>query len=421
MSDTVIRVTDLAKLYLIGHELRHDTLRDRLAHGWRHSWQALRRARRAVIQGEVEEFWALREVNFEIRRGEVFGVIGRNGAGKSTLLKLLSRITEPTRGRIELRGRVAALLEVGTGFHPELTGRENIYLNGAVLGMPKDEIRRQFDAIVAFAEVEQFLDTPVKRYSSGMYVRLAFAVAAHLEPDILIVDEVLAVGDASFQKKCLGKMQEVSRQDGRTVLIVSHNLSQISALTQRCLLLEQGRVQAFGRTSEVLRSYFGADDSARSEWTAPAPPDDPVVQRVRITTSEPGNVQAYGRALTVEFELWHPRPLKDACFSFQFLNQALQPVVHLWRYSTERPFAHEPGITRLRCEIPFVHLNVGPYRLRTYFSGPPGSPFFLLQEPELSFEVVRLDQGTLFGWRPEACAYFEEANWHVEPSRANQP
>ena len=234
-ADPVILVENLGKRYVIGHQVRHDTLRDALGHGFRGLWSSVRGQR--AHGRSSEDFWALRDVSFQVQRGEVVGIIGRNGAGKSTLLKILSRITEPTQGRVELRGRVASLLEVGTGFHPELSGRENIFLNGAILGMSRAEIRRKFDEIVAFAEVEKFLDTPVKHYSSGMYVRLAFAVAAHLEPEILIVDEVLAVGDAQFQEKCLGKMREVSRQDGRTVLLVSHNMSVILSLCQRALLL----------------------------------------------------------------------------------------------------------------------------------------------------------------------------------------
>jgi lipopolysaccharide transport system ATP-binding protein len=207
----------------------------------------------------VEEFWALEDVSFEVKQGEVVGIIGRNGAGKSTLLKILSRVTEPTKGRVTIRGRVASLLEAGTGFHAELTGRENIYLNGAILGMTRREINRKFDEIVAFAEVEKFLDTPVKRYSSGMYLRLAFAVAAHLEPEILIVDEVLAVGDAEFQKKCLGKMDDVSRREGRTVLLVSHNLNVISRLCQKGIWLERGCVRQSGSPAELIKSYFGQE------------------------------------------------------------------------------------------------------------------------------------------------------------------
>src|SRR3954463_13480814 len=209
-----------------------------------------------------EEFWALRDVSFTVKQGDSIAVIGRNGAGKSTLLKVLSRITEPTSGRIRIRGRIGSLLEVGTGFRPELTGRENVFLNGAILGMRRAEIKAKFDEIVAFAEVEQFLDTPVKRYSSGMYVRLAFAVAAHLEPEILIVDEVLAVGDVEFQKKCLGKMDEVSRREGRTVLFVSHNMAAIAELTSRAMLLEAGSLMVDDRTTETLSTYLakhGAD------------------------------------------------------------------------------------------------------------------------------------------------------------------
>ncbi|MBV8093168.1 MAG: ABC transporter ATP-binding protein, partial [Acetobacteraceae bacterium] len=214
------------------------------------------RGRQVVPGHQVEEFWALKDVSLEVERGEVLGIIGRNGAGKSTLLKILSRITEPTRGRVVLRGRVASLLEVGTGFHPELTGRENIHLNGAILGMARAEIRRRFDEIVAFAGVEKFIDTPVKRYSSGMYVRLAFAVAAHLQPEILVVDEVLAVGDAEFQQKCLGKMDEVSRREGRTVLFVSHNLSIVEKLCQRCIWLDRGTIRQSDSVAAVIKGYL---------------------------------------------------------------------------------------------------------------------------------------------------------------------
>ncbi len=219
----------------------------------------------AIVQGdETEEFWALKDVSFTINRGDRIGIIGRNGAGKSTLLKVLSRITEPTKGRIKIAGRVASLLEVGTGFHPELNGRENIYLNGAILGMDKSEIRKKFDAIVAFAEVEKFLDTPVKRYSSGMYVRLAFAVAAHLEPDILIVDEVLAVGDSQFQKKCMGKMQEVGKE-GRTVVFVSHNMAMISSLCEKAIYLRDGVIADFGPASSVILKYATSNQNSPSE------------------------------------------------------------------------------------------------------------------------------------------------------------
>ncbi len=270
--DIVIRAEDVSKRYRISHLAGQATLRDTMHHAARLAWRRLRWNTKL----SREDFWALRDINFEIKRGEVVGIIGRNGAGKSTLLKTLSRITEPTTGRITLKGRVASLLEVGTGFHPELTGRDNIFLNGAILGMSRVEIRKKFDEIVAFAEVERFLDTPVKRYSSGMYVRLAFAVAAHLEPEILIVDEVLAVGDAAFQKKCLGKMQDVASQQGRTILFVSHNLGTLQAICDRGLVMEQGRV-AFdgdcraaaahylreGRMAGAIRDFAGRDPGLR--------------------------------------------------------------------------------------------------------------------------------------------------------------
>ena len=260
----MVAVEGLGKRYHLrrAERDRYVTLRDAMAGAAAASVRWLHPARTA--RAATEEFWALRGVSFEVRQGQVVGIIGRNGAGKSTLFKILSRITEPTTGRAILNGRVASLLEVGTGFHPELTGRENIYLNGAVLGMTRAEIRRQFDAIVAFAGVEQFLETPVKRYSSGMYVRLAFAVAAHLEPEVLIVDEVLAVGDLEFQQKSLGKMQEVSRS-GRTVLFVSHNMAAVNALTTRTLLLDQGEVAFDGRTAEAIGCYSQLAVQARSQ------------------------------------------------------------------------------------------------------------------------------------------------------------
>ncbi len=276
MSETIITVENLSKKYLIGHRAaqreRYTALRDVIVRETRNlTRKAIDLVRgRQIVQGdEVEEFWALRNVNFEVKRGEILGIIGRNGAGKSTLLKILSRITEPTGGRVVLRGRVASLLEVGTGFHRELTGRENIFLNGAILGMTQREIRQKFDEIAAFAQVEQFIDTPVKQFSSGMYVRLAFAVAAHLEPEILIVDEVLAVGDVEFQKKCLGKMDEVSRRDGRTVLLVSHNLAVVAALARRALVLDSGRVVADGPTQDAISMYISAGSSAATYLRAP--------------------------------------------------------------------------------------------------------------------------------------------------------
>lgn len=315
-SDFAIQVRSLSKLYHIGAlQQQHDTLRDALVA------RLKRPAGSSAKQGDGRNgntIWALKDVSFDIERGEVIGVVGRNGAGKSTLLKILSRITEPTSGRAEIHGRVGSLLEVGTGFHPELTGRENIYLNGAILGMRKVEIDRQFDNIVAFAEIEKFLDTPVKRYSSGMYVRLAFAVAAHLEPEILLVDEVLAVGDAAFQDKCLGKMGDVARS-GRTVLFVSHNLGAVKRLCQHSLWIQAGQVAGLGRTDEIIGSYLEAAASHESTWRAEGdrgrPQTGPVVVRsVSLLNSagHPGD----------RFEM-------DSSFSIEMVYDVLSPLENL--------------------------------------------------------------------------------------------
>jgi len=284
----VIKVESLSKKYIIRHQTagRYVALRDVLTNG------AINLGRRILHpfaerppDDQHEAFWALKDVSFEINQGDRVGIIGRNGAGKSTLLKILSRITEPTSGRVSIKGRVASLLEVGTGFHPELTGRENIFLNGAVLGMSKAEIKRKFDEIVDFAEVEKFLDTPVKRYSSGMYVRLAFAVAAHLEPEILVVDEVLAVGDAQFQKKCLGKMQDVSAKEGRTVLFVSHNIGAINSLCNTGILLQNGLCVKNDNISSVLNMYMAGSDANRTDT-------DPC--RSEVTLSKPIVIRKWG-------------------------------------------------------------------------------------------------------------------------------
>ncbi|GAA6621354.1 ABC transporter ATP-binding protein [Scytonema sp. NUACC26] len=265
MSDTVIRVENLGKKYIIGHQQqeRYTALRDVIANNVKALLNPFQKEK-SQIQNSKEEFWALKDVSFEIKQGDRVGIIGRNGAGKSTLLKILSRITEPTTGSVRIKGRVASLLEVGTGFHPELTGRENIFLNGAILGMSKAEITKKFDEIVAFAEVEKFLDTPVKRYSSGMYVRLAFAVAAHLEPEILVVDEVLAVGDAAFQKKCLGKMEDVGKE-GRTVLFVSHNMSAIRSLCTLAIALSNGTLKDIGEINNITDKYLADISKSKPE------------------------------------------------------------------------------------------------------------------------------------------------------------
>jgi lipopolysaccharide transport system ATP-binding protein len=307
--DVVIRAEGLGKKYLIGHvseRERYVALRDVLARGAGNLWRKRARMARGrdIVAGDtVEEFWALKDVSFEVRRGEVLGIIGRNGAGKSTLLKILSRITEPSEGRVTIKGRVASLLEVGTGFHPELTGRENIYLNGAILGMTRAEIRKKFDEIVAFAEVEKFIDTPVKRYSSGMYVRLAFAVAAHLEPEILVVDEVLAVGDFEFQKKCLGKMSEVAGA-GRTVLLVSHNMGSVVSLCNSAIVLQHGRVIDIGPPNRIVLTYT----SASLETATIKFPSRPNIPSITVISVDKEALRCGNFSASIEFA--SPYPLR---------------------------------------------------------------------------------------------------------------
>lgn len=297
MADIAVRVQNLGKQYQLGRPVSNQMLREALANALRAPFRAL--GRRAAGDRSADQrnlIWALRNVSFEIGRGEIVGIIGPNGAGKSTLLKILSRITEPTTGRVEIHGRVGSLLEVGTGFHPELTGRENVYLSGTFLGMKKAEIDRKLDEILAFSEIEKFADTPVKHYSSGMYVRLAFGVAAHLEPEILIVDEVLAVGDAAFQRKCLNKMEDV-RQHGRTVLFVSHNMSAVTRLCQRAILIMGGSIQQDGPAAQVTSSYLlsSLKTTADRTWDDPAKaPGDEVVRlrSIRIRSAEGATVEA---------------------------------------------------------------------------------------------------------------------------------
>jgi lipopolysaccharide transport system ATP-binding protein len=323
MSNIAIRAEHLSKRYRLGGTLdRHPTLRDAMVSAARAPMRALRQGR--LRNGKQADFWALRDVSFDVRRGEVLGIIGRNGAGKSTLLKLLSRVTRPTAGRAEIRGRVGSLLEVGTGFHPELTGRENIYLNGAVLGMTRTDIRRKFEAIVDFAEIEQFLDTPVKRYSSGMHMRLAFSIAAHLEPEILIVDEVLAVGDASFQKKCLGKMGSVAHE-GRTVVFVSHSMPTVLSLCERIVLLEAGAVVDQGLPPAIVQRYLTsllASGTVALDQRRDRMGDGSVrLVSVRIQGAEPDGVIRSGSRLKLVIDYQSETPVRQPQFVVSVLDQ----------------------------------------------------------------------------------------------------
>lgn len=416
-NEVVINVENLSKSYLIGHETSRrggqESFRDmigRHAKNFAHAGFDMMRGRQLIHGGEVEEFWALKDVSFEVGRGEVMGVIGRNGAGKSTLLKILSRITEPTEGRVRIKGRVSSLLEVGTGFHPELTGRENIFLNGAILGMTKQEITAKFDQIVDFAEIEKFLDTPVKRYSSGMYVRLAFAVAAHLEPEILIIDEVLAVGDVVFQKKCLGKMQSIANS-GRTVLFVSHNMQTIAGLTERAILLQAGHVVAIGRSTEIIERYLAALAPGNAVYHRVASGQRPEITQVELHTSSLGHLQQFGKPMTVDVEIHTPEPVPNAAVSFQIMTSSHQPVVHVLNLDREVPMLRSSGTHRLTCLFPKVRLYPGIYHLDFYFGASEPRRVFEAPHQICPFEVAVLDEIREFYWSPNRALYVEDVEW----------
>jgi lipopolysaccharide transport system ATP-binding protein len=385
---SAIIVENLGKRYSIGHQVRHDTLRDALVQGLRGLLPSNGRKHRA----DREDFWALQDVSFKVEPGEVVGIIGRNGAGKSTLLKILSRITEPTSGKIHLKGRVASLLEVGTGFHPELSGRENIFLNGAILGMSRAEIRRKFDEIVAFSEVERFLDTPVKRYSSGMYVRLAFAVAAHLEPEILIVDEVLAVGDAQFQNKCLGKMKQVSKEGGRTVLFVSHNMSAVLGLCSSALLLAQGRLAFNGPVPDAVSRYLlNASSSGGIYQRAQEAPASAVeIHRIEILDSAgmPASTLNNSRPLTVRISYVRRPDFRDPINpSVSFSDTLGRPLFQHHARLNKQEFTHLPERGQLCFHMPKLPLPAGAYHV----SAACVSTERILDQAERALEVNVVD------------------------------
>lgn len=417
MSSLSIRVNNLSKRYRIGSsEAAPDTLAGTLGKWLSGPLRNYRRLRSLTRFAEGDRrsgdvIWALDDVSFELKNGEVLGIIGRNGAGKTTLLKILSRITYPTSGRVELHGRVASLLEVGTGFHPELTGRENIYLNGTILGMRKYEIDQNLDAIVAFSGVESFLDTPVKRYSSGMRVRLAFSVAAHLEAEILLVDEVLAVGDTEFREKCMGKMEEVA-DGGRTVLFVSHNLQSVSTLTKRALLLERGKLAFLGETSETLRRYRMLWDRPGEQDVFCHPEKNEGVVRAAVITSEPNKYHRYGHPLCFEFTIAFRERPKSAAFSFQIMDESMRAITHLWIYDSEHKWSKK-GTVRLRCFLQQPSLYMGRYTLTTHLAERAGNQKLEKLDLLCPFTVVMDGVPNEYPWAPGACTYLEAARWSV--------
>jgi lipopolysaccharide transport system ATP-binding protein len=425
MSEIAIKCEGLSKQYRIGQQERYRALRDVVSDAAASPFRRLRSAvsspngngnsQPANRSSQSNYIWALDNLSFEVKRGEVVGVIGRNGAGKSTLLKILSRITKPTKGSAEIHGRVGSLLEVGTGFHPELTGRENIYLNGAILGMRKTEIDRKFDEIVAFAEVEKFIDTPVKRYSSGMHVRLAFAVAAHMQPEILLVDEVLAVGDAAFQKKCLGKMGNVAKE-GRTVLFVSHNMQAMSQLSDRCILLADGQARFDGNTAHAVALYLGNETTAGpalGQYTAPKEENaGNHIAWARVHTSGEPGVHHWGEPISFEFGLRIVDPQESLCFAFNVRNDFHYNACYFWLFDSETNFGREPGTFILKCEVPKFRLYMGSYSLTAWLSERRGDTYFEIIRDICPFKVsmanIPRDE---YNWIPELSTYLEDGAW----------
>ena len=424
MSDIAIRVEGLSKQYRIGRaQPRYRTLRDSIVETGKAPFRRAAHLLRGQAYGAAglhETLWALKDVSFEVREGEVLGVIGANGAGKTTLLKVLSRITEPTEGAVDLYGRVGSLLEVGTGFHPELTGRENVYLNGAVLGMRREEIDRKFDEIVAFSEVEKFIDTPVKRYSSGMYVRLAFAVAAHLEPEILLVDEVLAVGDAAFQRKCLGKMRSASTEEGRTVLFISHNMPAVQGLCSRCLWIDAGGIQRQGPTSEVVDGYLKSSSRSgrKPESTFTEDKDKEFQLRVGRLVSEEGVVAD-------RFHCDEPVIVELMCvvhrrvpglFGYLSISRdgAAVMVTDSFDVAPNPLDGLSPGEYQVRIPIPARTLGPGDYTVYANFSSRAGLKGFSVDTPGVICAFRLDDFASRRGNRRQG--YFSTLlRWQVSP------
>jgi lipopolysaccharide transport system ATP-binding protein len=418
----IITVRNLSKLYRIGARRdRYKTLRSSLNEAIAAPFRRLKGTREEQVRRD-EAIWAVKDISFDVQQGQVVGLIGRNGAGKSTLLKILSEITYPTEGRVEIRGRVGSLLEIGTGFHPELTGRENIFLNGAILGMTRAEIKRKFDEIVAFAEVDKFIDTPVKRYSSGMYVRLAFAVAAHLEPEILLVDEVLAVGDAQFQKKCLGKMSDVAHGEGRTILFVSHNMAAIESLCDRCILLDGGRVVADGPVDTVIAAYQAAGAGASADWvdlskhTGRRTGSVPLMKRAALL-DESGAMTAsirMGSSLSVQVEFESlDKPLRP------FLGLSIKTFIGARVTGIDNRiipgFVFDPvGRGRITCRLDRVPLMPGNYVIDLYLGDENLSLDAVFDA--ITFEVAPADVFGSGKLPPPHCGpVCWPATWHLDP------
>jgi lipopolysaccharide transport system ATP-binding protein len=394
----ILEVQHITKEFKIGaKQERYLSLRDALSNPFKKKEEG------------ANTFRALDDVSFEVMPGESIGIIGRNGAGKSTLLKILSKITPPSSGKIICRGRVASLLEVGTGFHPELSGRENIFMNGSILGMRKAEITKHFDSIVDFSGVEKFLDTPLKRYSSGMQLRLAFAVAAFLEPEILIIDEVLAVGDAEFQKKCLGKMDEVSKS-GRTVLFVSHDLSAVSTLTKKSIFLDKGKVKQFDTTPAVIQAYSSNFTQTNIHYQD-AIEGKPCITKVEVVTSEGGVLQGNEKPLTVNFEIQLPNDLSGMALSLQIFNHLNQPITYNWYFDEGDSLRRSKGTHNMSIRFDKIKLYQGNYFVKVHLAETVTKTKFQ-QFDCCPFEVAMLDKkAPEWGWQNNVCQYIEDGKW----------
>jgi lipopolysaccharide transport system ATP-binding protein len=412
---TVIKVENLGKQYRLGQvgtgTISHDlNLWWNKVRGKEDPYLKIGETNDRTKAGGSNLVWALKDLNFEVKQGEVLGIIGRNGAGKSTLLKILSRVTGPTVGDIKVRGRIAALLEVGTGFHPDLSGRENIFLNGAILGMNKQEIRSKFDEIVDFSGVERYIDTPVKRYSSGMYVRLAFAVAAHLEPEILIVDEVLAVGDAEFQKKCLGKMKDISGE-GRTVLFVSHNMETISALTKNSILLDQGKIIFSGETPSAIENYLSQNKSKDLKY-ARKNKEAGFIDAVELVTSLPNNCHQQKKPFSVKVTLTLNRELKNGGIALQILDKMNRAIVHTWHFDNDgKKLFNALGTKHVTCQFDSLKLYKGHYSISVFLAENFGQTPLEQLDNICPFNVEMLENYREFAWQDGTCSYIEDFSW----------
>ncbi|TXE02416.1 polysaccharide ABC transporter ATP-binding protein [Algoriphagus aquimarinus] len=416
MPKTVIRVENLSKRYRLGlKEKQAETLAGQIGNMIKSPWDNLKRLRDMSRFGVDDEsvFWALKDLNFEVKEGEVLGIIGKNGAGKSTLLKILSGITDPTSGRIEIHGRVASLLEVGTGFHPELSGRENIYMNGTILGMSRKEIDSKLDEIIDFSGVEKFIDTAVKFYSSGMKVRLGFSVAAHLDPEILIIDEVLAVGDFEFQKKCLGKMHNVASQ-GRTVIFVSHNMEAVSNLCSKVLTLKNGAIDFQGNCSEGVINYLNDSVKAQEFYYDDTDVNTNRIISIYVETFLPNQIHKFGESLKIKVQLRAVNNLEKANVAFQINESSSgRSVMYGWLHDSEKTIGSMIGVYELECIIPKLRLYKGQYNFTFHFSELSGRKNPQKIESICHFEVSMVGIPHQFEWAENNCVYIDDFNWTI--------